>query len=338
MAEAQQEQIEIELETPPPPQEVKVGDEAPSSPEQEGVEDLRQQLETIKAQEENWRRLQQESEERERERVAEIKRLQQEGTRSREELYDSQIVSVAQAITAEEAAAEKAQSDYERAFESGDAKAMAVAARAQARAETRLDRLQQSKADLEAERKTPAPIERDVPRQARQERKTDADPFEEMLTRVSPRTAKWMREHKEVVNDPKKWALAQGAHYRAVGQDYVPDSDAYFDFIDTELGFKQPVEKTVADPGAESTPARTRKAMPAAPVSRHGSNGSSSSGSGSRVTLTRGEEIAATDGTIVWPSDDPNGKFKKGDPIGVHEYARRKLEMTKQGFYRNNED
>ena len=54
---------------------------------------------------------------------------------------------------------------------------------------------------------------------------------------------------------------------------------------------------------------------------------------GTEVRLTAGEARAATDGSVVWTYDDPKGKFKKNDPVGTQEYARRKLAMQKQGRY-----
>ena len=53
------------------------------------------------------------------------------------------------------------------------------------------------------------------------------------------------------------------------------------------------------------------------------------------MRLSAGEARAATDGTIVWNYDDPSGqkRFKKGDPIGVEEFARRKQAMKAQGLY-----
>jgi hypothetical protein len=49
-----------------------------------------------------------------------------------------------------------------------------------------------------------------------------------------------------------------------------------------------------------------------------------------RVSLTQGEIQNATDGTLQWNYDDPSGKnrWKKGDPIGVNEMARRKAAMA----------
>jgi hypothetical protein len=46
---------------------------------------------------------------------------------------------------------------------------------------------------------------------------------------------------------------------------------------------------------------------------------------------------SATDGTLVWNYNDPSGqnKFKKGDPIGTQEMARRKQSLSKAGRYHN---
>ena len=51
------------------------------------------------------------------------------------------------------------------------------------------------------------------------------------------------------------------------------------------------------------------------------------------MTLTRREVEAATDGSLVYNYNDQNGKFKKGDNIGVQEMARRKSIMQRQGLY-----
>ena len=72
--------------------------------------------------------------------------------------------------------------------------------------------------------------------------------------------------------------------------------------------------------------------MPVAPVQ---SSPGGTNGGGPEVRLSRSEALAATDGTHTWNYDDPSGqkRFRKGDPIGVQEFARRKHEMTKQGLY-----
>ena len=53
------------------------------------------------------------------------------------------------------------------------------------------------------------------------------------------------------------------------------------------------------------------------------------------MRLSKGEAASATDGTLTWNYDDPSGqkRFKKGDVIGVQEFARRKLALKESGQY-----
>ncbi len=78
--------------------------------------------------------------------------------------------------------------------------------------------------------------------------------------------------------------------------------------------------------------AKRRPGPPVAPVQ---ASGGGVSGGGVEVRLSKGEAAAATDGTLVWNYSDPSGKnlFKKGDPIGITEMARRKKAMSEQGLY-----
>lgn len=92
------------------------------------------------------------------------------------------------------------------------------------------------------------------------------DPFEAALQRYSPRTQAWFRQHPEAIQDPAKANLALAAHYKAVGEGYVADTDAYFDKIETEMGYK----------GAGAAPQPKARLNTSAPVSRTGGrNGSS---------------------------------------------------------------
>jgi hypothetical protein len=85
----------------------------------------------------------------------------------------------------------------------------------------------------------------------------------------------------------------------------------------------------VQRPGAEKKKPAQRAV---APVGNSSANGGSPS-SGNEVRLTAREAAAAVDGTHIWNYDDPQKKFKKGDPIGVQEFARRKQKLTQQGAY-----
>lgn len=78
-----------------------------------------------------------------------------------------------------------------------------------------------------------------------------------------------------------------------------------------------------------------------APVAAGGGISSSNGGGGTEVTLTRGEAMAATDGTHRWGQHDlAAGRIKDksliGQPIGHGEMARRKLWGQKNGLYDKN--
>ena len=113
----------------------------------------------------------------------------------------------------------------------------------------------------------------------------------------------------------------------ARAEGYIPDTPGYFDFCEKFLGYKEAEQAPV-----KATQQRTRTAMAAAPVRNASSQSNGNLGEG-QVVLTKGEQEAATDGTLVDNYDDPKGKFKKGDADRLREMARRKLAMTKAGAY-----
>ena len=65
-------------------------------------------------------------------------------------------------------------------------------------------------------------------------------------------------------------------------------------------------------------------------------NGMNGGGTPETVRLSKKQADAATDGTHVWNYADPTGqnRWKKGDPIGIQEMARRVKAQTDQGLYR----
>lgn len=93
-----------------------------------------------------------------------------------------------------------------------------------------------------------------------------SDPLEAAIQNYSPRTQAWFRQHPEAIQDPSKANLALAAHYKAVGEGYTPDSDAYFEKIETEMGYR----------GAGQQPTPKPRLNTSAPVSRTGTrNGAS---------------------------------------------------------------
>jgi|SRR5882672_446580 len=260
-------------------------------------------------------------------------RARQDAAAARAETSVSQTGAIDAGISAANAEASQAEADYAACMEKGDFAAAAKAQRRIASAEAKIVRLDEAKSDLES-RKSSSGVE-DQP-QARRA----GDPLEEHISKFTAPTASWLREHRDWLIDPRKNARLTSAHHVAVAQGLEPDSTEYFEHVEKTLGLRDAPE---ARNGSGNGQTRTATRLPAPPVAPvNGGAGSHSSGASdnrsNQVYLTKGEKSSATDGTLVWNYNDPSGKgkFKKGDPIGIQEMARRKLEMQKRGLYDKN--
>jgi hypothetical protein len=193
----------------------------------------------------------------------------------------------------------EAQSEYRSAVELGDPDAQTRAQVRMAEVEARRVRLLEHEQALRN-----APV---VP----------ADPVEAACTGRSEATANWLRAHPEHVRDPKKLAKLQAAHFDAEAEGLVPDTPEYFEHIERRVGLHD---------GTHNSGNR-RSAQPAikinpADVNTHVRDG------GRVVILTKGERERATDGSLIW-----NHGPKRGQPIGIQEFARRKAAMHAEGRY-----
>jgi len=264
----------------------------------------------------------------------EANRAREEVRTARSEVADRELDTIVSGIAAAQAKADSAQRDYEAAEEAGDVKKKAEAQRRMARAEAEAFRLEEAKGDLESRNASAS--------KAVESPSRIADPFEEYVSQRTPRTADWMRQHRDWVVDPRKGAKLTGAHHMAVGEGLTPDTDEYFEYVEKTLGIRETEASQRNGNTNGQTRTQTRRSTPpVAPV--NGGAGAHSSGANDNrgensVRLTRAEAASATDGTLQWNYDDPSGKkrFKKGDPIGLQEMARRKQAMQKQGLYDKN--
>lgn len=225
--------------------------------------------------------------------------------------YDSVVAGI-DALTTEANALAR---DVEEARAHGDTAKAAELNVKLGKTSARLTRLEEAKETIETKRESA----KNAPPPQQQE----TDPVEAFAKTRTPPTAKWVREHPEFITDPKKFKKLQAAHSDAEAEGIPLDSEEYFKHIDNFVGL------TKKDPPVQQRQPSRR--APAAPPNPTPSNGARVR----TVELTRAEAEAATDGTHIWNYDDPTGKnrFKKGDPIGVQEFARRKALMKEQGHY-----
>lgn len=238
----------------------------------------------------------------------------------RKEVTSSQLDTVQSGLQAAEAEATSAEQAYITAYEAGDGQAMARAQRKMAAAENKIGRLKEAEGDLK-EMATAKPRQ-----DARQQ---TADPVDRFTAGMSPQSAAWIRSHPECVTNPKLNARMMAAHNLAIADDIAVDSKEYFERIEAGVGAK-PV---TAEPKPTEGGKPAVNIRPSAPVAPGNASGGGMNGGGQTVKLSQREVTAATDGTVVHNYNDPAGKFKKGDPVGVQEFARRKAQMIKDGHY-----
>jgi hypothetical protein len=240
-------------------------------------------------------------------------------------VQESHRVTLQSGIAAAKSASDSAQKELESAFEAGNGKGVAEANRKIARAEADLATLEQALHEMPVRRETTQPVQ-----QQTVQKPASGDPVEGWIGSLSGKSQAWVRDHMDYARDQRKNLKLNAAHMDAVAEGVTVDSPEYFEHVERFLGMKKPVEQQAA---AGTGTTQRRPSSVVAPVTQ---SGGALNGGKRKVMLTRGERDAATDGTHVWNYDDPKRGAKKGEPIGIHEMARRKEIMTKQERYTKN--
>jgi hypothetical protein len=116
----------------------------------------------------------------------------------------------------------------------------------------------------------------------------------------------------------RKTAKLQAARNDAIGEGISPDTADYFSHVNRFLG----IDGGGAGSRRRGNDSKIRRVIVSDDPNRTLAPG--------EVRMSRGEHRAATE-TLTWNYD--SGKHKKGEPLGVEEYLRRKAIMMKQGGY-----
>ena len=101
---------------------------------------------------------------------------------------------------------------------------------------------------------------------------TPSDPIEALASQATPESAKWLRDNRTILSEPRKLDRALRAHQDAIDDGIAPDSREYFEYIENRMGIRKaeaPKQEESALSEA-SAPTQRRSAPPAAPVSRSG--------------------------------------------------------------------
>lgn len=99
----------------------------------------------------------------------------------------------------------------------------------------------------------------------------NSNPVEQFASQLSPRSAEWIRKNPDFVTDPRLNRKMIAAHEMALADGLKADTSEYFDYIEDTLKIRRPdpVLQREEDPmSSASAPTQRRAAPPAAPVSR----------------------------------------------------------------------
>lgn len=243
---------------------------------------------------------------------------------------DAEYNSVLTAIAAEQGSLAKAKSDYATAAAAGDWEAAAEAQDAIAAARTQLVALERGKQSFETRRaEPPAPKPASAPAAA-----APPPDFEQKVANLGvPDNAKsWLRQHPELVNDAAKNEELGAAHlYLTKAKKIEPFSQAYFEALDNEFGFKA-APAAAPQPEPQPQPQPQRRSIPmTAPVSRDVPTPSGQRQASSKITLTAEErQIARTSFT----APDMTNEQKE---LAYARNKQRLQQMRANGSYPNSE-
>lgn len=295
------------------PQPLATGGPAPRS-QPRGADILRQQLERSSGLVESLQGANQRAQ-------SELARQRQENAELKRSHTEDQRSTLTNTIASIDAGLEQAEQAYAAAFESGIGADVAKAQRRLTELTTKRQEVERQLGALPSQEELKKQVETATQPRTAEER------IEAYISQFSPKSQEWLRAHQDFITDRSRNQRLLDTHKQAVAQNLEPDTDEYFAFLNRRLGVDaEPARRQPTNGGGQEPQPMKRSSTPvraSAPV--RGGTGISVQGTRS-VRLNEEEIRNATDGTLAWDYDDPSGKnrFKKGDPIGVNEMARRK--------------
>lgn len=292
------EAIDVKVKTPPPPMdqtaEIDLGedkhmtpppppdDEPEPIPGERGPDILQRQLDEKRREIEEARRQKMEAEQLLRQREQEVFEYQTQA-------QNSQHVALVNAIASYERDAEALERDYASSMAEGDYQKGAKIQRQMAQVEARLMTLQQGKEELETRLQQPRPEPKmEQPRI----QPVATDSIDDKIKHLHPLSQAWIKSHPETLSDPKMNNKMTAAHYKALAEDYTPNTPDYFAFIDSEMGYNKP--QAPAPAASAPRPTQNKGGIASAPVSRS-APASFASTSSTNVTLSPAEREYARD-------------------------------------------
>jgi hypothetical protein len=128
---------------------------------------------------------------------------------------------------------------------------------------------------------------------------------------ASPLTKQWLREHREILDDPRKFNLLQAAHFTAAADGIAVDTPQYFEHLERAVGY-HPAAHTPTPEESNMpqfpAPPPARRPLVSAPVSRSGGNFGGGPAPG-KIHLSA-EEVEWARRSGVTPSEYARNKMK----------------------------
>jgi len=236
--------------------ETKVADNDSQTPE-DGIAELKSRLEYEQ-------KMRHEAETR-------AKAAQNDASRAAAVVHDSNLTLIKSAIDNVKQSTDTLKHNFKEAMAAGDFETAASIQERMSINAAKLLQLQNGKDALEHRSANPPPPP------------TPSDPVEAVVANLSPRSAAWVRAHPQCVTDPRMYQKMVGAHNIAMAEGYIVDSEAYFDAIEHQLGFKRAQAPDGEDVSlsAAAAPTQRRTSLPAAPTTR------TASGTGNKTQVVR---------------------------------------------------
>ena len=230
---------------------------------------------------------------------------------SKVEVKDANLRVILNAIDATEQYATSAELTYADAMATGDYALAAKAQRAMANAESKLLQYQNAKMAMEEQQAPPQEgrVRDDMP-EFRPQPRQSVTTVEDMASRLTPKSADWLRAHPQAAGNVNKLIAAHQAAVELKG--LTPESDDYFGFIEGELGISQPKKEARQS---------SKASLASAPVNNGSSSPRSTGGDRANSMHLSADEVERA------VLDEPSLPRKQALEI----YARNKLALIREG-------
>lgn len=310
-------------ETPPKVEKVKAKEEDPVAETKPKIDDREKALNDLRRQYEHQKKVAQAEREARQQAEAYARQQAQQVGNAYNEVQDSNLKIILNAIDATEQQAMSAERDYAEAMAAGNFSLAAKAQRLMAQCESHLLQLNNGKNQLEEALQQPVEGSVYAQQVPSFEPQVPQDPVEVYAQRLTPKSAQWLREHPEAVD---KIGRLTRAHQDALEDGITAESNEYFRYIENRLGINQQSndpepEQEYEQPQRVLETAPPKKSMASAPVTSNASVTSSrSAGNPNTMTLTSAEVEVA----LLMEPEMSRDK-------AIETYAKNKAALMRQG-------